>query len=185
MELTNVPFCVLVHFASRSSFPFSLCGRFFFLCPIMDGLFDRRLLEQKQCGTGSTWASSYGEHWSSLSLASQQNIVLGAQVWGQAACAWVLVALGKSMLEQWTWNVTHKCMCLNTRSLVDVMFGEFVEPSGGGTSLEEAGHWGLSFRFIAGLASCVVLALDSLGEQTTHVSAAADMSCFPHHSFLP
>lgn len=156
-----------------------------FLCPIVDGPFDRRLLEQKQCGTGNTWASSYGGHWSSLCLISQQNIVLGAQVWGQAACAWVLVALGKSMLERWTWNVTHKCMCLNTWSLVDVMFGEFVEPSGGGTSLEEAGHWGLSFRFIAGLASCVVLALDSLGEQTTHVPAAADVSCFPHHSFLP
>lgn len=82
MELATVLFCVLVRFASRSSFPFSLCGRLF-LCSIVDGLFGRRLLEQKQCGTGNTWASSYGGHWSSLSLASQQNIVLGAQVWAR------------------------------------------------------------------------------------------------------
>lgn len=39
-----------------------------------------------------------------------------------------------------------------------LMFGEVQQ-------LEEAGHWGLSFRLIAGLAFCVVLPLNPLGEQ--------------------
>ena len=59
-----------------------------------------------------------------------------------------------SQVHVFEYLVPGRCWCLG--SLLNLQEVQ---------QLEEAGHWGLSFRFIADLAFCVVLTLDPLGEQ--------------------
>lgn len=162
----SVLFCILVCFASKAVLSIFLVWEIF-LCPVVDKLSERKLLEQEAARHREhqgffivrAWVGSLAHH--------QRTVLRGHGCGARNARAADLVALGKSMLKRWMWNVTHRCV-----------FGYLVS---GGTSLEDAGHWGLSFRFIAGPISCVVLTPDLPGEQTVSCSCCSSRS--PHHSF--